>query len=67
MPTVIEKLMQLAAKLPEEVVQEIVLLVEGAVGSDNPMRYVQRRLTADAAHEGSEQLVDAALSRMAKG
>lgn len=67
MPTLIEKLVELAAKLPEPVVSELVLLVEGALASNDPLRYMQRRVMADAAHEASEQLVEATLDRMAKG
>lgn len=59
---VLEKLVALVAKLPPEALALLLQLVEGALKSDDPTRYIQRRATAEAAHAASQETVRAALT-----
>lgn len=59
--SLIEKLLELAGKLPPEAVGWLVQLVEGALSSDDPERYIRRRAEADASHTAAQHAVDEAL------
>lgn len=50
------------AKLPAEAVKLVVELVQGANESEDPKRYIERRLIADGAHLAAQGTVDAALA-----
>lgn len=61
---VASELAELAAKLPVEAVKLIVDLVREAVTSEDPTRYIQRRIVSEAAHKATQEGVVAALDRL---
>lgn len=61
--TVIGKIVETAAKLPPEALELVLSIIKGAVESNDPTRYLQRRATAEAAHAASQATVQQALKR----
>lgn len=52
---------ELLTKLAPEAVAKVTELVEGALASDDPSRFVERRLIADGAHAASRATLQEAL------
>jgi len=61
-----DDLLTAIAKLPVEAVLAVIKLVQGALASDDPTRYIQRRAEAELAHEGTKAAAAAALKARAK-
>lgn len=61
--SLIDSLAELVAKLPTSAVIALVELVKGAIASDDPTRYIQRRAAADASEAASEAAIEKALGR----
>lgn len=59
-------LAELVAKLPAAAVALVVELVRGAVASEDPVRYLERRLAAETSHTAVQRGVREALRRTAK-
>jgi hypothetical protein len=59
--SLISDLVPLLKELPECCIVPIANLVRGAVASDDPARFIERRLVADTAHAASQAAVQAAL------
>ena len=59
---VVQGLVGELAKLPAKAVELIVDLVKGANASEDPQRYVERRLIADGAHLAAQSALDGALA-----
>lgn len=64
--SLIEKLSKLCCALPIGAISLLVDLVEGALASDDPERFLRRRITADAAHAAARASVEAALNASAE-
>lgn len=61
--SLIESLASLVAKLPASAVIALVELVKGAIASDDPTRYIQRRAAADASASAADAAIEKALGR----
>lgn len=64
--SVIAKLVAAVAKLPPQAVELLMSIIEGALESDDPTRYLERRATAEAAHAASQATVREILNRSPK-
>lgn len=61
----VEEAAQLLARLPAAAIKALVELVTGALKSDDPTRYIQRRATAQASELASEALIETTLAASA--
>lgn len=60
-----EELAALLVRLPVEAIKLLIELISGALKSDDPVRYLQRRAAADASALASEEAIDATLKASA--
>lgn len=61
--SIVEELGELLAKLPAAAVVALIELVKGALASDDPARYIQRRAAADASASAADAAIEKALGR----
>lgn len=61
--SLIEQAVEVLSKLPPRAVELVITIVKGALASDDPVRHLERRATAEAAHAASQETVRAALRR----
>lgn len=60
-----EELAGLLVHLPVEAIKLLIRLVSGAIASNDPVRYLERRATADASALASETAIETALKARA--
>lgn len=61
--SMIDDIGALVAKLPVAAVVALIELVKGALASDDPARYIQRRAAADASEAASDAAIEKALGK----
>lgn len=60
--SLISKVVETVSKLQPAAIELVIELVRGALESDDPERYLRRKLEAEAVHKGAQAAVDEALS-----